>query len=91
MPSMLYPLVRIGLPQTGIQILKLVAPPLLRIVIVLLPEILPAGMVATMHLVALMPIITLPVTFTVLVTVTPFVTVFLIVVLATAGWCDGGH
>ena len=62
----------------------------MRIVIVMLPEILLAGMVATMFLVALMPVISLLVTFTVLITVTPFIAVFLIV-LATAGRCDGGQ
>ena len=78
--------------------LKAAALALMHFVIVMLLEILLAGMVATMLLVALMPMITvlvtftLLVTFTVLVTVTPFVTVtFLIVVLATAGRCGGSH
>jgi len=72
--------------------LKAAALALMHFVIVMLLEILLAGMVATMLLVALMPIITLLVTFTVLVTVTPFVTVtFLIVVLATAGRCSSSH
>jgi hypothetical protein len=68
-----------------------VAPPLLRIVIVMLLEILLAEVVATMlpvESVVLVFVIISPATFALLVTVTPF---FLIVVLATAGRCDGGH
>ena len=74
-----------------------IALPLMRIVIVMPVEIFLAGMVATMLLVVSMPIITLlvtftaPLSFTALVVVVPFVSVFLIVVLATAGRCDGGH
>jgi hypothetical protein len=71
-----------------------VAPPFVRTSLSILPEILLAGMVATMLLVesvVLVLMIISPATLALFVTVTPFVTVFLIVVLATAGWCDGGH
>jgi hypothetical protein len=69
---MLYPLVRIGLPQTGIQLLKVVAPALLRTVIVMLLDIFLAEVLATMlpvESVALVLVIILPATVASLVTV----------------------